>query len=129
MSPQHEERIVLAVEMLATAMTSIAKTYELTYYRAHTPKRPPRDIEITRPLTPEEELRQSQGATGETNIKDWMTLNESDEEEIGPRERTWLEEERRRRGAERSAEGGTGDAPGQSAGAGTAAEVQRDPRG
>jgi hypothetical protein len=94
MTPEQEERMIMALEMASMALASMAKTYELQYFKTYPPQRMPRDIEVTRPLTKEEELRQNQGATGESTTQEWMTL---DEQEIGPRTREFDQRQREAR--------------------------------
>jgi hypothetical protein len=89
-----DERLVDALEMLAAAVGSIARTMELTYYKTFPPRSPVRDIDLGHPETEDDKLRRAQGATGEATTKEWMTLHA--EEEMGPREREFMERENRR---------------------------------
>jgi hypothetical protein len=107
MTVAQEQQLIEACVEAAAALGSIARTMELTYYKTFPPPRTPRDIDMSHPTTDEEKLRREQGATGETTTKDWMTLNErTEEEELGPRERAFLEREAGQTITRRKSEGG-----------------------
>ena len=89
MSPEQEERFVVALELAVGALASIAKTVELDYARKYPPRKEPTEPTITYVKSPEEELREDLGDTGEKTTEDWLTL--------GPRERAFVEEEDRRK--------------------------------
>lgn len=116
MTDDQEERLVLALEMMSMALGSMSKTYELLYYKMYPPKGMVRDADVTHTPTEEEKLRAAQGATGERTTEDWMTLDaERDtEEDMGPRERRFMEKEAQRRAAGETSEDGADDARGES---------------
>lgn len=95
MTPEQEERLVASFERMAEAydfmagtLEAIAHTVALHHSKMFPAKTLAADATISRILTDEERLRQEQGQSGES-LKDWTTLDE--EEEIGPREKAWLE--------------------------------------
>lgn len=94
MNDEDVERMVQALEMMANAMNAMARTYELLYYKMYPPRSSPRDIRTSKPESEEERLRRDQGATGEETTEDWMNLDE--EESMGPRERAFLDQERKK---------------------------------
>jgi hypothetical protein len=88
MTPEQEERLVVAFESMAETFDFIAGTLDgigKTLYRHHRktfPKRKkPADATITHILTPEEQLRADQGESDEP-IDEWTTL--------GPREAAYI---------------------------------------
>ncbi len=91
MTPEQDERLVRAFETLSGSVTSIAKTLELDYQRKYPPKREPKDVDVTYLKSEEEQLRESQGDTGEGKTEDWLSL--------GPRERAFAEKEAGYKGA------------------------------
>ena len=91
MTPEQDERFVVALELAVGALTSISKTMELDYWKKYPPKREPSEPTITHLKTEEELIRESLGETGEKTVADWTSLDEA----VGPRERAFLEEEAR----------------------------------
>lgn len=99
MTEEQDERIVMAIERIAEAFDFMAGSLEAIANTAgdfHSRMFPGRkigaDATITTVPSEEELLRKSQGQTGES-LKDWTTLNEP--EEIGPRERAFLEKQKK----------------------------------
>lgn len=95
MTEDQDERIVAAIEKIADAydfmagsLEAIATTIAQHHAKTFPSRRTPAEATISRVPTDEDKLKETQGATGET-LKDWTTLDE--EEEIGPREKAWLE--------------------------------------
>lgn len=71
-----------AMVKIASALTRIAIVMEKRYEKEY-PTKTPRDATITKLKSEEDELRESQGATGES-LDDWLT------DPVGPREREVL---------------------------------------
>lgn len=92
MSDQLEEaldRDTRAMERLADAFEMIAKLMAQFYDKMYPPKDEPRDVTLTRLPDTVDRIRQDQGASEETTER-WLRL---DEEEIGPREKEFIESE------------------------------------
>jgi hypothetical protein len=89
-----DERIAAELTQLVHAFNGISgslerlaivaeKWYDKTY-----PVRVPRDAIVTRVPSNEDKLLEDLGASGDTELEDWLTLNkQAEEENLGPRER------------------------------------------
>lgn len=104
MSDQFSEaldRDTRAMERLATAHESIAKTLSQFYEKMYPPKHEPRDVQLTRVPDTIDKLKESQGASEETT-EDWLT-------NVGPREREFIRSQK----SKGSGEDGTDKKPGR----------------
>ena len=94
MTEEQEERYVKALEFAVGALASIARTMEADYDRRYPPPKKPTEPTITHIKTDDELLREELGETGEKTTEDWIDIG------IGPREREFLEEDKKREAAE-----------------------------
>jgi hypothetical protein len=94
MTPEQEERLIVAIEgigeafdHMAGSIQTLATITEKDFAKRYPPKK--RDVKatVTHVKTDEERLKEEQGQTNE-NLEDWTTLTE---EAPGPREKAWLE--------------------------------------
>lgn len=81
------ERMAEAYDFMAGSLEAIATTLAEHHSKTFPSKRYASDATISKIKTDEEKLREEQGQSEET-LKEWTSL---DEEEIGPREKKWLE--------------------------------------
>lgn len=95
MTEEQDERIIIAIEKIADAydfmagsLEAIATTLAQHHAKTFPSKRTPAEATISRVPTDEDKLKESQGSTP-GSLKEWTTLDE--EEEIGPREKAWLQ--------------------------------------
>jgi hypothetical protein len=95
MTPEQDERIIIAVEKLSEAfdfiagsLETIAKTAEKNYAKQYPAKQRNVKATVTRVKSDEDKLKEEQGQSDE-NLREWTTLEEK--EEPGPREKAWLE--------------------------------------
>lgn len=84
MTSENEERLVMALESLASSFQSIAESQQNCYALAekrmnfdHPPRKAPTDVYLTRVPTLEDQLREDQGASGET-LEEWIGLREQE---------------------------------------------------
>lgn len=101
MTPEQEERFVAAFEQIAEAVDFIAGTIEAMELRQarefsilYPPKRQPNDATVSHVKTEEEQLRESQGQTGEKTVGEWANL---EDESTGPREAAWIQANQKRK--------------------------------
>ena len=94
MTPEQEERLVCAFESIAVRLGGIGKTLELDYAKKYPTPRGPTEPTVTHVKTEDELLRESLGETGEKTTEDWLDIG------IGPREREFIEEDKKRQAAE-----------------------------
>ena len=94
MTEEQEERYVKALELAVGALASIARTMEADYDRRNPPPKKPTEPTITHIKTDDELLREELGETGEKTTEDWLDIG------IGPREREFIEEDKKRQAAE-----------------------------
>jgi len=85
MNEETEERLTVAFERIADALVRLATLSENRYVRDFPTKKAPQDVTLTRVPNEEDRLREDQGDTGET-LEEW----------IGIREKTVIEEGKRR---------------------------------
>lgn len=90
MIDQLHERQVIAWERIAMALERISDTAKEAYGQLWPAKGPARDAVITRIPTEEENKRKESGNTN-IPVDQWLGEFENEEEEIGPRERAFLE--------------------------------------
>lgn len=95
MTPEQEERLVVAfekigeaVDFIAGSVDSIAKTQLKDFGKRYPAKQKNVKATVTHVKTDEERLKEDQGQTDET-LDEWTTLAE---EEPGPHEKKWLED-------------------------------------
>jgi hypothetical protein len=86
MTPDLDERLVQAFEDIAGQLSTIAQVLELRFQCDYPRPKPVRDADISHVPSPEEQLREDQGQTGEPTTEDWTSL--------GPREKAFIESSR-----------------------------------
>ena len=72
-----ESRLVVACEKIADALERLATIHEKRLAHDFPPRREPREAVITTIPSPEDELRESQGATGEP-LEEWLGEHEKE---------------------------------------------------
>ena len=75
MSPEHEERVTVALELLGASMSRLYDVMQARLNHDYPPAKEPRDATITHLQTSEERLRASQGQSEEP-IEEWIGLRE-----------------------------------------------------
>jgi hypothetical protein len=77
---------------MAGTLEAIEHRMAAEFAKKYPPKRQPAEATVSHVKTEEELLRESQGQTGEKDLRQWSTLD--DDETTGPREAAWLKEQR-----------------------------------
>jgi len=90
------ERFVLSFEKIATALEGLDETYKRHYNRQYPEKGPVREAIVTRVPTKEDRIKEAHGAS-DRPIDDWLEELEGQDEDLGVREREWLERQNQRR--------------------------------
>jgi hypothetical protein len=95
------ERLVLSFEKMASALEGLNETQRRSFAKQFPERGEIREAVVSRVPTAEDRIRESQGASG-TSLDEWLSgIEEESEEDIGVREREWLEGQKRVAGAER----------------------------
>ena len=87
MTAQQEERLVAAVEAIATALTGIDDTHQKQFAKQWPEPKVPREAIFSRIPNEEDRLREQHGGADES-LEQWFDLGQ--EEATGPREREFL---------------------------------------
>ncbi len=87
MTEEQEERLVVAFELIAGALTGIHDTQEKQFAKQWPERKEVREAVYSRVPTEEDILREQHGAS-EGTTEEWLTI---EEEYVGPREREFLE--------------------------------------
>lgn len=85
MTPDQEERLVLAFEQIATALTGIDDTRKKQFAKQWPERKEVREAVVSRLPSEEDRIRAEHGA-GSESLEEWLSTLEEDEA-IGPRER------------------------------------------
>lgn len=97
-----QDRFVLSFEKIASSLALIGETYQKQTAKQYPDRSGEvREAVVSRVPTQEDRIREEQGASGEP-IGKWLSEvveEESEEEDIGTREREWLERKDRDAGA------------------------------
>lgn len=92
-------RFVSAFERIAISLEGINETHRQQFQRQYPEKREVREAILSRVPSEEDRLREEQGASSQP-IDEWLgELDEETKQDIGVREREWLQE--RHAGAQR----------------------------
>jgi hypothetical protein len=95
-----QDRFVLSFEKIASSLALIGETYQKQTAKQYPDRSGEiREAVVSRVPTQEDLVREAQGASNEP-IGEWLSeVAEEEEEDIGTREREWLEREDRDAGA------------------------------
>ena len=105
MNRTQEERLVVAFEQIAEALTGIHDTQERQFAKQWPERKEVRDAVYSRVPNEEDRIRAEHGVSDESLV-DWLSLPE--EEIIGARERAYLAAQAAASRAEAAGEGGPG---------------------
>jgi hypothetical protein len=103
------EGMVAALNQMAMAIHSIARTMEIDLQKRYPEKTAPRDVTISYIPTAEERLREEQGQTGEPTLTDWTSIGWREQNVIRREEEAEAERRRVARRNPRPLPGETGD--------------------
>jgi len=91
------ERVVLSFESIASALEGLNETYRRHFEKLYPERKEVREAIVTRVPSEEDRIREAHGNTGEP-LDEWLSdveREEEQEEDIGVREREWLDAQRR----------------------------------
>ena len=84
------ERFVVSFEKIAFALEGLNETYRQIYEKQFPERREVREAVVSRVPTEEDRIREAQGASN-MSIGDWLSDIAEQEDNIGVREREWIE--------------------------------------